>query len=149
MKVTKLLSALLKCLLLIEAVCWASGCTRKIYVPVVNTQKDTLTHRQFYTDTTYTRDSIYVEQTPEIKVKEVYRWKERIRTRTDTLYHTRVDTVTVIKEQPEFKTPNHTGGINKKISDWFKKSGVFLSGGILGIIIITLIRFKRKSRTSS
>ena len=70
-----------------------------MYVPVETVRTDTVFHSSASSDTTWLRDSIHVEIHAKsdtvfvTKYKEHVRWRDR--TRTDTVYATRTDSVAV------------------------------------------------------
>lgn len=73
----------------------AVGCTRQVYVPVESVRTDTLFRLNVRVDSVTDRDSVYVGTRGDTLVREVYRFRQRIRERVDTVYHTRVDTLRV------------------------------------------------------
>lgn len=74
----------------------AAGCARQIYVPVERCVRDTIRELRIKTDSVRERDSIHIASRGDTVIKEVYRWRSRTRTRTDTVYKTRVDSIPVI-----------------------------------------------------
>jgi len=101
-----------------------SGCTTTKYVPVIEHRTDTVRVTQHHRDSIYLSDSIYVSDfvRDDTVYRTVDRWHTRYveRTRTDTLYQSRTDTIPMpypaIKEVPAEltwwqQTLMHTGGI--------------------------------------
>ena len=75
-----------------------ASCTSTRYVPVTNTQRDSVYITKERTDTFILRDSI-VQLIKGDTVREVrYKYIERYRNRTDTIYKERTDTITQVVE---------------------------------------------------
>ena len=75
-----------------------ASCTSTRYVPVTNTQRDSVYITKERTDTFIQRDSI-VQLIKGDTVREVrYKYIERYRNRTDTIYKERTDTITQVVE---------------------------------------------------
>ena len=75
-----------------------ASCTSTRYVPVTNTQRDSIYITKERTDTFIQRDSI-VQLIKGDTVREVrYKYIERYRNRTDTIYKERTDTITQVVE---------------------------------------------------
>ena len=120
--------------LFLGIVCLAVGCTRQVYVPVERCVRDTVREIREHVDTLMARDSVYVGSRGDTTVKEVYRWRLRTRTRTDTVYKTRTDTVSlpprvVTASQKEDK-PGKTSIIAKAIT-WGSRGAMLLAAIIL------------------
>ena len=79
-----LLTALLLC-----------SCGSIRFVPVERARTDSTYLTRVRHDSIYVRDSIYVYQEGDTVTKTVERWRYLYRDRVDTLYMSRVDTVTV------------------------------------------------------
>lgn len=90
MKIRKLMN---KTLLLAGIICLTVGCARKVYVPVERVLVDTIRRVESRVDTIAWRDSIYVGARGDTIVKEVYRWRQRVHTRVDTIYRVKKDSV--------------------------------------------------------
>lgn len=75
------------------------GCTATRYVPVYHHTTDTLCITQYHRDSIYLSDSIYISDfvRDDTVYKTVDRWHTRYveRTRTDTLYKSRTDSIPV------------------------------------------------------
>ena len=79
-----------------------SSCSRSVYVPVETVRVDTLVKLAVRVDSVRLTDSIYVSErtvgdTVYI-VKTRTQWRERMKLVTDTVYRSRVDTVTKVVE---------------------------------------------------
>ncbi|MGM9815889.1 MAG: hypothetical protein ACI304_02375 [Lepagella sp.] len=90
MKIRKLIN---KTLILAGIVCLTVGCARKVYLPVERVLTDTIRRIESRVDTIAWRDSIYVGARGDTIVKEVYRWRQRVHTRVDTIYRVKKDSV--------------------------------------------------------
>ncbi len=75
-----------------------ASCTSTRYVPVTNTQRDSIYITKERTDTFIQRDSI-VQLIKGDTIREVrYKYIERYRNRLDTIYKERTDTITQVVE---------------------------------------------------
>ncbi len=75
-----------------------ASCTSTRYVPITNTQRDSVYITKERTDTFIQRDSI-VQILKGDTIREVrYKYIERYRNRTDTIYKERTDTITQVVE---------------------------------------------------
>ena len=75
-----------------------ASCTSTRYVPVTNTQRDSVYITKERTDTFIQRDSI-VQLIKGDTIREVrYKYIERYRNRIDTIYKERTDTITKVIE---------------------------------------------------
>lgn len=75
-----------------------ASCTSTRYVPVTNTQRDSVYITKERTDTFIQRDSI-VQLIKGDTIREVrYKYIERYRNRTDTIYKEQTDTITKVIE---------------------------------------------------
>lgn len=73
----------------------ATGCSRKVYVPLetVRTEKDVVT--RWFTDTVIQNDTRFIFVKGDTVIDWRDRWRERIKEVHDTLYIERTDTVRV------------------------------------------------------
>ncbi len=75
-----------------------ASCTSTRYVPITNTQRDSIYITKERTDTFIQRDSI-VQLIKGDTIREVrYKYIERYRNRIDTIYKERTDTITKVIE---------------------------------------------------
>ena len=75
-----------------------ASCTSTRYVPITNTQRDSIYITKERTDTFIQRDSI-VQLIKGDTIREVrYKYIERYRNRTDTIYKEQTDTITKVIE---------------------------------------------------
>lgn len=75
-----------------------ASCTSTRYVPITNTQRDSIYITKERTDTFIQRDSI-VQLIKGDTIREVrYKYIERYRNRIDTIYKERTDTITQVVE---------------------------------------------------
>ena len=95
---------IIACLLLWAAVLvlLLSSCSRSVYVPVETVRVDTLVKLAVRVDSVRLTDSIYVSERTVgdtvYVVKTRTQWRERVKLVTDTVYRSRVDTVTKVVE---------------------------------------------------
>lgn len=116
-----------------------TSCTRRIYVPVERTVTDTVKMMRFRSDSIMMRDSIFLDARGDTVIKEVYRWKWRTKTRVDTVYKTRIDTVRIPTEIITDKKKKASGNsINRRVNRFL----IALVVLILGLFCIRNI-FKR------
>lgn len=93
--------ALLICLLVI-----ATGCSRKVYVPVENSvsRTDTVYSAKVRVDSVIIRDSVSVFQKGDTVMITKYRDRYRVKELTDTVYQSAIDSVKVSVPYPVEKT---------------------------------------------
>lgn len=113
------------------AVILLTGCSKKIYVPVESVRVDTFVKSAVRVDSVRLTDSVYViEKTLGDTVyisKTKTQWRDRVRLVTDTIYRSKVDTITKIVEVPAKKS-----GV--KISPWL------IISAFLAIIAIFVVK---------
>lgn len=108
-----------------------TGCTRKIYVPLAHSERDTVMETRHRIDTLLMRDSIMLDLRGDTVLKEVYRWRWRTKTRIDSVYKTKTDTVTVFVGEP--KAPLTLGQrVRNKAAEWF---AAILTGMLAALIL--------------
>lgn len=116
----------------------ATGCTRKVYVPLetVRTEKDVVT--RWLTDTVIQNDTRFIFVKGDTVIDWRDRWRERIKEVHDTLYIERTDTVRV-------PVP-----VERKLKKWeqtkmdFGGAAIGATVVVLCIAVIWLIRKFRK-----
>ncbi|MDE7116300.1 MAG: hypothetical protein K2O56_07735 [Muribaculaceae bacterium] len=115
----------------------ATGCTRKVYVPLerVRTEKDMVT--RWLTDTVIQNDTrfIYVKGDTVIDWRD--RWRERIKEVHDTCYIERTDTVRV-------PVP-----VERELSRWEQAKmdfGGFAIGAIIAVVCAAVVWLIKKFR---
>lgn len=101
--------------IILMSLCGCS-CSRTIYVPVGHSVSDSLKNIRHHADTVIERDSIMMTVCGDTTVREVYRWRERIKHRVDTLYRTRVDSVRVIIPQSDCNSKNERPKLTERLS---------------------------------
>lgn len=100
--------AVISFVVLLEAI-FATGCTRKVYVPVEHTVRDTILTSKLRIDTVQMYDSIYLESRGDTVIKEMWHTRRYTKTRVDTVYKIRTDTlVKVVNEVPKAKSKSRT-----------------------------------------
>lgn len=111
-----------------------ASCSRTVYIPSIS--RDTVRIVNAKIDTLRTADtvSVYVREKGDTLTicKYVTRWKDRVSLKVDTVYISRVDTVSVIKEGG--------GSLNvwqrMQLNTWWPISAVLA-------ILLVILRFKR------
>lgn len=123
----------------------ASGCTRKIYVPVENTvmRTDTVYSAKLRVDSVIFRDSVAVIQKGDTVFLTRYRDRYRVREHTDTVYQSVIDSVKVSVPYP----------VERELTRWEKvkmDAGGFAIGAGTALLValiallIWLIKIKRR-----
>lgn len=84
----------------------ATGCTRKVYVPVESTvsRTDTIYSAKVHVDSVIMRDSVAVFQKGDTVMITKYRDRYRVKELTDTVYQSAIDSVKVSVPYPVEKT---------------------------------------------
>lgn len=117
----------------------ATGCTRKVYIPVENvtTRTDTVYAAKVRVDSVVTHDSVAVFQKGDTIYYTKYRDRYKIRERVDTLYQSVTDSVTI--REPFL--------VEKELTTWQKfRVGAFWYLLIISLISIVLLTRKLKAR---
>lgn len=115
-----------------------AACSRTLYVPVERHVRDTVINRVTRIDTVQDRDSVYIGLHGDTVVREVYRWRSRVRLRVDTVHHVRVDSVPVTVTAPHDGGPKASGG-KKSTFERLLQAIVWCTRIIFAIIIISLV----------
>lgn len=112
-----------------------ASCTSTRYVPITNTQRDSIYIIKERTDTFIQRDSI-VQLIKGDTIREVrYKYIERYRNRTDTIYKEQTDTITqVVKVERPLK-------LREKV---MMNIGGFALTGLVLVFGIAILKFTRK-----
>lgn len=112
-----------------------ASCTSTRYVPITNTQRDSIYITKERTDTFIQRDSI-VQLIKGDTIREVrYKYIERYRNRIDTIYKERTDTITqVVEVERPLK-------LREKI---MMNIGGFALIGLVLVFGIAILKFARK-----
>ena len=112
-----------------------ASCTSTRYVPITNTQRDSIYITKERTDTFIQRDSI-VQLIKGDTIREVrYKYIERYRNRIDTIYKERTDTITqVVEVERPLK-------LREKI---MMNIGGFALIGLILVFGIAILKFARK-----
>ncbi len=115
----------------------ATGCSRKVYVPLetVRTEKDVVT--RWLTDTVIQNDTRFIFVKGDTVIDWRDRWRERIKEVHDTLYIERTDTVRV-------PVP-----VERKLKKWEQTKmdfGGFAIGAIIAVVCIAVIWLIKKFR---
>lgn len=127
-------------------VCLAVGCTRQVYVPVERCVRDTVREVRERVDSFMARDSVYIASRGDTTVKEVYRWRLKTRTRVDTIYKTRVDTVKVAAPVTKVKTAKEKESLVSRVATWITRGTRILIGAVALVLLVKwLVRRRRAS----
>lgn len=116
--------ALLICLLVL-----ATGCSRKVYVPVesVVSRTDTIYSAKVRVDSVIMRDSVAVFQKGDTVMITKYRDRYRVKELTDTVYQSAIDSVKVSVPYP----------VERELSRW-ERTKMDFGGMAIGALIIAL-----------
>lgn len=114
--------ALFICLLVL-----ATGCARKVYVPLENTvsRTDTIYSAKIRVDSVIMRDSVAVFQKGDTVLITKYRDRYRVKELTDTVYQSAIDSVKVSVPYP----------VERELSRWERTKMDFGSMAIGGLVI--------------
>ena len=117
------------------ALCALLGsCTTTKYVPVIEHRTDTVRITQHHRDSIYLSDSIYVSDfvRDDTVYKTVDRWHTRYveRTRTDTLYQSRTDSIPVpYPVEKQVPAP----------LSWWQQARIYLGDAVLVAVVLLLV----------
>lgn len=116
--------ALFICLLVL-----ASGCSRKVYVPVesVVSRTDTIYSAKVRIDSVIMRDSVAVFQKGDTVTITKYRDRYRVKELTDTVYQSAIDSVKVSVPYP----------VERELSRW-ERTKMDFGGMAIGALVIAL-----------
>lgn len=116
--------ALFICLLVL-----ASGCSRKVYVPVesVVSRTDTIYSAKVRVDSVIMRDSVAVFQKGDTVLITKYRDRYRVKELTDTVYQSAIDSVKVSVPYP----------VERELSRW-ERTKMDFGGMAIGVLVIAL-----------
>lgn len=116
--------ALFICLLVL-----ASGCSRKVYVPVesVVSRTDTIYSAKVRIDSVIMRDSVAVFQKGDTVLITKYRDRCRVKELTDTVYQSAIDSVKVSVPYP----------VERELSRW-ERTKMDFGGMAIGALVIAL-----------
>lgn len=116
--------ALFICLLVL-----ATGCARKVYVPVesVVSRTDTIYSAKVRVDSVIMRDSVAVFQKGDTVLITKYRDRYRVKELTDTVYQSAIDSVKVSVPYP----------VERELSRW-ERTKMDFGGMAIGALVIAL-----------
>lgn len=116
--------ALFICLLVL-----ATGCSRKVYVPVESTvsRTDTIYSAKVRVDSVIMRDSVAVFQKGDTVLITKYRDRYRVKELTDTVYQSAIDSVKVSVPYP----------VERELSRW-EQTKMDFGGMAIGALVIAL-----------
>lgn len=107
----------------------ATGCTRKVYVPVESTvsRTDTIYSAKVRIDSVIMRDSVAVFQKGDTVLITKYRDRYRVKELTDTVYQSAIDSVKVSVPYP----------VERELSRW-ERTKMDFGGMAIGALVIAL-----------
>lgn len=113
-------------------------CSRKVIIPIEKSVRDTVHEIHYRTDSIFERDSIMVEARGDTLIKEIYRWRERTRHKTDTIIKTRVDSIPVPVVSPSKKE-----NVENKGTSFYSKlkravETIFSTLGTISLVLLIL-----------
>lgn len=116
--------ALFICLLVL-----ATGCSRKVYVPVESavSRTDTIYSAKVRVDSVIMRDSVAVFQKGDTVTITKYRDRYRVKELTDTVYQSAIDSVKVSVPYP----------VERELSRW-ERTKMDFGGMAIGVLVIAL-----------
>lgn len=116
--------ALFICLLVL-----ATGCSRKVYVPVESTfsRTDTIYSAKVRVDSVIMRDSVAVFQKGDTVLITKYRDRYRVKELTDTVYQSAIDSVKISVPYP----------VERELSRW-ERTKMDFGGMAIGALVIAL-----------
>lgn len=116
--------ALFICLLVL-----ATGCSRKVYVPVesVVSRTDTIYSAKVRVDSVIMRDSVAVFQKGDTVTITKYRDRYRVKELTDTVYQSAIDSVKISVPYP----------VERELSRW-ERTKMDFGGMAIGALVIAL-----------
>lgn len=133
MLITMIATLFLSGLLMIAMLC---SCTSVKYVPVESVKTDSIYINKVEVDSIYMKDSVYIKEKGDTIYMYKYKYLNRYKLLTDTMYVNRTDTIYNVVE------------IEKQLTKWQKVKldlGGFAFGGIVVLIIIAIFALiKRK-----
>lgn len=133
MLITMIATLFLSGLLMIAMLC---SCTSVRYVPVESVKTDSIYINKLQVDSIYMQDSVYIKEKGDTIYMYKYKYLNRYKLLTDTMYVCKTDTIYNVVE------------VEKPLSKWQKVKldlGGFAFGGIVVLIIIAIFAvIKRK-----
>lgn len=116
--------ALFICLLVL-----ATGCTRKVYIPIesVVSRTDTVYSAKVRVDSVIMRDSVAVFQKGDTVLITKYRDRYRVKELTDTVYQSAIDSVKISVPYP----------VERELSRW-ERTKMDFGGMAIGALVIAL-----------
>ena len=133
MLITMIATLFLSGLLMIGMLC---SCTSVRYVPVESVKTDSIYINKLQVDSIYMQDSVYIREKGDTIYMYKFKYLDRYKLLTDTMYVNRTDTICNVVE------------IEKPLTKWQKVKldmGGFAFGGIVVLAIIAIFALiKRK-----
>lgn len=114
-----------------------ASCTHIKYVPVESTRVDSIYINKLQVDSIYMQDSVYIREKGDTIYMYKFKYLDRYKLLTDTMYVNRTDTICNVVE------------IEKPLTKWQKVKldmGGFAFGGIVVLAIIAIFALIRKGK---
>jgi hypothetical protein len=134
MLITMIATLFLSGLLMIGILC---SCTSVRYVPVESVKTDSIYINKLQVDSIYMQDSVYIKEKGDTIYMYKYKYLNRYKLLTDTMYVNRTDTIYNVVE------------VEKQLSKWQKVKldlGGFAFGGIVVLAIIAIFALIKKRK---
>jgi hypothetical protein len=134
MLITMIATLFLSGLLMIAMLC---SCTSVKYVPVESVKTDSIYINKVEVDSIYMQDSVYIKEKGDTIYMYKYKYLNRYKLLTDTMYVNRTDTIYNVVE------------VEKQLSKWQKVKldlGGFAFGGIVVLAIIAIFALIKKRK---
>lgn len=133
MLITMIATLFLSGLLIIAMLC---SCTSVRYVPVESVKTDSIYINKLQVDSIYMQDSVYIKEKGDTIYMYKYKYLNRYKLLTDTMYICKTDTINNVVE------------IEKPLTKWQKIKldlGGFAFGGIVVLVIIAIFALIKKT----
>jgi hypothetical protein len=114
-----------------------ASCTSVRYVPVESVKTDSIYINKLQVDSIYMQDSVYIKEKGDTIYMYKYKYLNRYKLLTDTMYICKTDTINNVVE------------VEKQLSKWQKVKldlGGFAFGGIVVLAIIAIFAVIRKRK---
>ena len=133
MLITMIATLFLSGLLIIAMLC---SCTSVRYVPVESVKTDSIYINKLQVDSIYMQDIVYIKEKGDTIYMYKYKYLNRYKLLTDTMYICKTDTINNVVE------------IEKPLTKWQKIKldlGGFAFGGIVVLVIIAIFALIKKT----
>lgn len=120
------------------AALFCASCTKTVYLPVktLTVRTDTLRLVTLRADTLRFSDTLILRQQGDTVIREQIHWRERLSTRTDTLWRTRTDTLTVTKTILPETSEDVSGSI---MESWWRSVWREVKYALAALLLLTFL----------